>query len=84
MADTDTEQRLHKLLVEHLGVAAGELKPDATLADDLGADSLDVIELEIACEDEFEVTLCEDDNGLFELHTTIEQMIAAIDAKRAD
>ena len=38
-------QRVAALVVDHLGVDAGEVKPEASFIDDLGADSLDIVEL---------------------------------------
>lgn len=52
MSDS-TDARLRKLVAEHLGVDVTRATDDADLIDDLGADSLDVVELTIAVEDEF-------------------------------
>ena len=52
MSDS-TDARLRKLVAEHLGVDIAKAADDADLIDDLGADSLDVVELTIAVEDEF-------------------------------
>jgi acyl carrier protein len=41
------------LIVEHLGVSEAQVKPEATFADDLGADSLDIVELVMAMEEKF-------------------------------
>jgi acyl carrier protein len=41
------------LIVEHLGVNEAQVKPEATFADDLGADSLDIVELVMAMEEKF-------------------------------
>lgn len=43
------------IIVEQLGVAASAVTPDATFRDELGADSLDMIEMALACEAEFDV-----------------------------
>ena len=53
MSDLSTDARLRKLVAEHLGVDIAKATDDADLLDDLGADSLDVVELTIAVEDEF-------------------------------
>ena len=45
------EERVRKIVVEQLGVKEEELKNDASFVDDLGADSLDTVELVIALED---------------------------------
>lgn len=52
MADTKFE-RVKKILTEHLGVDASKVTPHARIADDLGADSLDMVELVMAFEEEF-------------------------------
>lgn len=75
----DTSERVRKLLVEHLGVEAAKVTPEATL-DDLGADSLDVVELEMALEEEFGVTI-EIPGGsetAFPLDSTVDQVVAKI------
>lgn len=45
--------RLKKIIVEQLGVEEGEVKPQASFVDDLNADSLDLVELVMAMEEEF-------------------------------
>lgn len=47
------EERVRKIIVEQLGVKEEELKNDASFVDDLGADSLDTVELVMALEEEF-------------------------------
>ena len=42
---SDTADRVKKIVVEHLGVEAGSVTPEASFIDDLGADSLDIVEL---------------------------------------
>jgi acyl carrier protein len=46
-------QSVKELIVEHLGVSEAQVKPEATFADDLGADSLDIVELVMAMEEKF-------------------------------
>jgi acyl carrier protein len=53
-------QRVSALVVDHLGVDAGEVKPEASFIDDLGADSLDIVELVMAFEEEFGVEIPDD------------------------
>ncbi len=50
---TETEQRVKKIVVDHLGVEESEVKLEASFIDDLGADSLDTVELVMAFEEEF-------------------------------
>ena len=54
---SDTADRVKKIVVEHLGVEEDKVTPDASFIDDLGADSLDIVELVMAMEEEFEVEI---------------------------
>jgi len=54
-------ERIKDLVAKHLGIEPARLVPDASLADDLGADSLDKIELQFAIEDAFKIELDDDD-----------------------
>ena len=51
------EERVRKIVIEQLGVKEEELKNDASFVDDLGADSLDTVELVMALEEEFETEI---------------------------
>lgn len=51
------EERVTKIIVEQLGVKAEEVKPEASFVEDLGADSLDTVELVMALEEEFETEI---------------------------
>ncbi len=51
------ETKCKKIIAEQLGVKFEELKPDASFADDLGADSLDLVELIMALEEEFSIEI---------------------------
>lgn len=53
MADKTTEQRVKEIIVEQLGVNADQVTPEAKFIEDLGADSLDIVELVMALEEEF-------------------------------
>jgi acyl carrier protein len=50
---SDTAERVKKLVVEHLGVDEAKVTESASFVDDLGADSLDTVELVMAFEEEF-------------------------------
>ena len=54
---SDTADRVKKIVVEHLGVEAEKVTTDASFIDDLGADSLDIVELVLAFEEEFGVEI---------------------------
>ncbi|MBN2753238.1 MAG: acyl carrier protein [Candidatus Goldbacteria bacterium] len=62
MADEKTiEERVKDVIVAQLGVDAAEVKPEASFIDDLGADSLDTVELVMALEEEFGVEIPDED-----------------------
>ncbi|WP_374139443.1 acyl carrier protein [Sphingomonas sp.] len=61
LPSTDTRTRYHRVIREHLGVAPEQITDEAEFADDLGADSLDMIELVAAFDDEFHLTISDDD-----------------------
>ncbi len=50
---SNIEERVKKIIVEQLGVDESEVEPSASIVDDLGADSLDTVELVMAFEEEF-------------------------------
>ncbi|MDB5047857.1 MAG: Acyl carrier protein [Fibrobacteres bacterium] len=53
----DIHQKITKVIVEKLGVSEDQVKPEAAFIDDLGADSLDQVELVMALEDEFDIEI---------------------------
>ena len=53
MADQTIEQRVTTIIVDQLNVNEEQVTPEAAFLDDLGADSLDTVELIMACEEEF-------------------------------
>ena len=55
------EERIRQLIVDQLGVSAEEIRPEVSFLDDLGADSLDIVELVMAMEEEFDVEIPDDD-----------------------
>ena len=55
------EDRVKSIIVEQLGVDADEVNPEASFVEDLGADSLDTVELIMAFEEEFGVEISDDD-----------------------
>ena len=66
------EQRVRKIVAEQLGVNEADIKIESSFVDDLGADSLDTVELVMALEEEFE---CEIPDEEAEKITTVKQAI---------
>jgi acyl carrier protein len=71
------EQRVKKIVAEQLGVNEADVKIESTFVDDLGADSLDTVELVMALEEEFE---CEIPDEEAEKITSVQQAIDYIKA----
>ena len=57
---SDVADRVKKIVIEHLGVEDAQVKPEAKFIDDLGADSLDTVELVMAFEEEFGIEIPDD------------------------
>jgi acyl carrier protein len=57
MDQVEVEQRLKRLVSEELGLSEEEIKPGSNFIEDLGCDSLDIVELVMVTEEEFEVEL---------------------------
>ena len=55
------EERVQKIVSEQLGVSAEEVKSEASFIDDLGADSLDTVELVMALEEKFDLEIADED-----------------------
>jgi acyl carrier protein len=70
-------ERVRKIVVEQLGVKEEDLRNDASFVDDLGADSLDTVELVMALEEEFETEIPDEKS---EKITTIQEAIDYIEA----
>ena len=77
---SDTAERVKKIVVEHLGVEADKVSEASSFIDDLGADSLDIVELVMAFEEEFNVEIPDD---AAEKIATVKDAIAFIDANKA-
>jgi acyl carrier protein len=71
------EQRVKKIVAEQLGVNESEIKIESSFVDNLGADSLDTVELVMALEEEFE---CEIPDEEAEKITTVQQAIDYVNA----
>ena len=57
MSNSNIEERVKKIIVDMLGVKPEDVVPEASFVDDLGADSLDTVELVMALEEEFETDI---------------------------
>ena len=58
---SEIADRVKKIVVEHLGVEDSKVTPEASFIDDLGADSLDTVELVMAFEKEFDIDIPDED-----------------------
>lgn len=74
---SDIEERVKKIVVEQLGVEESQVTADASFVDDLGADSLDTVELVMALEEEFD---CEIPDEEAENISTLAQATAYVEA----
>ena len=61
MSDNSLADQIGKIIVEQLGVNEDQVKPEAKFIEDLGADSLDTVELVMALEEEFETEIPDED-----------------------
>ncbi len=72
------EEKVKQIIVEQLGVDESQVDPSASFVEDLGADSLDIVELVMAFEEAFEIDIPDDDA---EKITTVKDAIDYIEAK---
>jgi acyl carrier protein len=61
MADKNVDDKVKQIIVEQLGVDEGEVTQNASFVDDLGADSLDTVELVMAFEEAFDIEIPDED-----------------------
>ena len=74
------EQKVKSIVAEQLGVAESEVKNESSFQDDLGADSLDTVELVMALEEAFGCEIPDEDA---EKLTTVQAAIAYVNSKQA-
>ena len=74
---SSVEDQVRGIIAEQLGLKAEEIKNDASFVDDLGADSLDTVELVMALEEEFETEIPDEEA---EKITTVQQAVDYIKA----
>ena len=72
------EERVKKIIAEKLSVDIAEVVPEASFVDDLGADSLDLVELIMAMEEEFDTDISDEDA---EQITTVQDAINYVNAQ---
>jgi acyl carrier protein len=75
---SDVFDRVKRIIVERLGVEESEVTPEASFKDDLGADSLDVVELVMELEDEFDLEISDEDA---EKITTVGEVVQYIESR---
>ncbi len=80
-AMSDTAEKVKKIVVEHLGVEEAKVTPEASFIDDLGADSLDTVELVMAFEEAFGVEIPDD---AAEKITTVKDAIEYIEKQKGE
>ncbi|MGH7795280.1 MAG: acyl carrier protein [Candidatus Binatia bacterium] len=73
------QARVKESVCEQLGVSAEEVTPEASFIEDLGADSLDIVELVMALEEEYEMEISDEDA---EKIKTVQDVITYIEAHR--
>ncbi len=77
---SDVVDRVKKIVIDRLGVEEAEVTLEASFKDDLGADSLDVVELVMELEDEFDIEISDEDA---EKVTTVGEVVKYIEANRS-
>ncbi|MDA5107832.1 MULTISPECIES: acyl carrier protein [Brevibacillus] len=75
----DTLERVKKIIVDRLGVEESKVTLEASFKEDLGADSLDVVELVMELEDEFDMEISDEDA---EKITTVGEVVAYIESHK--
>ncbi|GAB6933524.1 acyl carrier protein [Calditerricola satsumensis] len=75
---SDTFERVKRIIVDRLGVDESEVTMDASFKEDLGADSLDIVELVMELEDEFDMEISDEDA---EKITTVGQAVEYINSR---
>ena len=73
------EEQVTKIVVDHLGIDESKVKPESKFIDDLGADSLDTVELVMAFEEKFDIEIPDDAAGTI---LTVQDAINYIESKK--
>ncbi len=80
MASEEITSRVKEIIVEQLGVAAEDVVPEASFVEDLGADSLDIVELIMALEEEYDIEIPDEEAEKIQ---KVDDVIAYIESKKA-
>lgn len=81
MSDQSTEDKVKSIIVEQLGVNEEQVVPDAKFIEDLGADSLDTVELVMAFEEEFSVEVPDEEAEKLQ---TVGDVVKFVDSNKSD
>ena len=76
----EVEAKVRKIISEQLGVSEEEVKPEASFIEDLGADSLDIVELVMALEEEYAIEISDEDA---EKIRTVKDVVGYIEAHKS-
>ena len=76
---SEVESQVKQIVIDHLGIDAGKVVPEAKFIDDLGADSLDTVELVMAFEEKFAIEIPDD---AAETIQTVQNAIDYIESKK--
>ena len=76
---SEIESKVKKIVIDHLGIEESKIKLDSKFIDDLGADSLDTVELVMAFEEQFNIEIPDD---AAETILTIQDAISFIESKK--
>lgn len=79
----DTETRLNAIITAHLGIDAASIAPESSFREDMGADSLDMVEMAMAFEDEFRIQITDDEVDVSMGEGTFGKMLELVSAKLA-
>ena len=80
MGSEEIAERIKGIIVEQLGVGAEEVTPEASFIEDLGADSLDIVELIMALEEEYDIEIPDEDAEKIQ---TVKDVISYVEERQA-